>query len=165
VSKKSSPEMQAPPLTPDCALCRSANRASYAVMKRLNASDEEISELAQASITQVQEHFRTCAPIFADSIEGTDAISASDAELQRLLVDATELAYAATIAGQYSAAAAATSCRGRAGNEMARRAELRQIHADALDSCQPDQPELWNEKVSDFVARYLDFLLRERESV
>jgi hypothetical protein len=97
--KKAIPD--APPLTPtpDCELCRSINRASYHVMRRLHASDEEISEAAQVSIEQVMRHFRVCVPIIEDSAEDVDAVSASDTELQnKLLVDSNELCFATTLA-------------------------------------------------------------------
>ena len=60
-------------------------------MRRLHASDEQISEAAQVSIEQVMRHFRVCVPILEDSAEDADAVSASDTELQKLLVDSNEL--------------------------------------------------------------------------
>src|ERR1019366_6628906 len=44
-------------------------------MRRLHASDEQISEAAQVSIEQVMRHFRVCVPILEDSAEDADAVS------------------------------------------------------------------------------------------
>jgi hypothetical protein len=104
-------------------------------------------------------HFRVCVPILEDSAEDADAVSASDTELQKLLVDSNELFLQPRWPGQMSAAASALACRGRAGNEPGRREEWKQSTADALATADPTDKTTWSDSVTSFVARHLDSLL------
>jgi hypothetical protein len=138
-------KIEAPALNETCAVCQSANRAALLSMKELGRTVEQIADAGGFDSATVLRHF--------------EHISNEDDDTAKTLRDSEELYFAATLAGNLSAASSALSVRQRIIAEKNRTKATERKSTSSLGTADPRDPQTWPPELAAFIQAHFDSII------